>query len=134
MYCPNDDCPDFQKHGVRGEYREGITHCPKCGAPLHTGSPTAKPDLPVTFQQVSGEFAGPLVQVAAFQTEHEADLAVSYLESQGVDAIRASDDCGGAHPGIGFSTRSRVLVPEELAHEAARLLSDATEDRQQDGA
>jgi len=34
MYCPNDECPEFVAYHVRGEYREEIATCPRCGAQL----------------------------------------------------------------------------------------------------
>lgn len=126
MYCPNDQCPDFLTYGLRGEYREGITTCPRCGTGLLPGAPPVAPGASVPSQQATRHGAGTLVQVASFLTENEADLAVSFLASQGIDAVRRSDDCAGVHPGLAFSTQVRVLVPEEDADDAAELLSEAT--------
>lgn len=135
MYCPNDECPDFVRYGLRGEYLEPATTCPKCGTTLLPGSPpgtSEPPNAPSAPEPTVDEATGPFVTVASFLTEHEADLAISYLASNGIRALRRSDDCGGAHPGIGFSNRSWVLVPEEDADEAAALLDDAAPEEPQD--
>lgn len=34
MYCPNLDCPDYEKNGFPGEYVEDISKCPYCGSAL----------------------------------------------------------------------------------------------------
>ncbi len=128
MYCPNDECPDFVRYSLRGEYLEPALICPKCGTKLLPGSPPGTENPPSTAgapEPTLDEGTGPFVKVASFLTEHDADLAISYLAANGIRAFRRSDDCGGAHPGIGFSNRSWVLVPEEDADEAADLLDDA---------
>ena len=134
MYCPNDDCPDFLKYGLRGEYRESLTTCPKCGAHLLPGSPLSDPGIPEPVQQDAPGFSGPIVRVAAFLTQHEADLACSFLASQGIDAMVSSDNCGGLRPELGFATNSRVLVPGHQADEAAQLLSEAVLEGDDSGA
>lgn len=134
MYCPNDDCPDFLKYGLRGEYRDSLTSCPKCGAQLLRGAPPSEPALPVPTQQDVPGFAAPLVQVAAFLSQHEADLAVSYLVSQGIDAMVSSDNCGGVRPELGFATNSRVLVPTDQADEAAARLNEVLREGEDGGA
>ena len=134
MYCPNDDCPDFLKYGLRGEYRESFTNCPKCGAQLLPGSPSSDPGTPAPVEQNASGFSGPIVQVAAFLTQQEADLACSFLTSQGIDAMVSSDNCGGLRPELGFANNSRLLVPEHQADEAAQLLSEAVLEGDDSGA
>ena len=34
MICPNPECPDVQRTGNPGRYRQGFTHCAKCDAAL----------------------------------------------------------------------------------------------------
>jgi len=34
MWCPNQECSDAIENGSPGEFREGITNCPLCGASL----------------------------------------------------------------------------------------------------
>lgn len=116
MYCPNDDCPDFVAYGVRGEYRDGVTTCPKCKALLLSGSPA-------TLHQPERGEGEPLVPVGSFEYEHEANLAVSFLAANGILAIIASDDCGRTDPILGVVTGGlHLMVPESRAEEAVGLL------------
>ena len=123
MYCPNPECLDFVEDGVRGEYVDTVTVCPKCGTRLVAGPP---PDE-------SSEGAGPggigreddpLVEVASFGYRQDAELAVSYLVARGLDAVELADDVGGVNPGVGFGTGTRVLVPTSRVAEALALLEE----------
>jgi len=116
VYCPNDECPDFITFGVRGEYREGLTTCPKCKGLLRRGGP------PTAAEPTVAE-GRPLVAIASFEFEHQASLAVSFLASKGVVAVIAADDCGRIDPILGIVTGGiRVKVPEDQAQEASALL------------
>ena len=69
------------------------------------------------------EGAGPLTPVASFQYPHQAEVAVSFLESNGIAALVSGDDCGRVDPILGTVTGGvRVLVRESRAHEALSLL------------
>lgn len=64
-----------------------------------------------------------LIEVQAFGTQMEADLAKSMLESAGIDAMIQADRAGGmrdhlAWSGFGF----KILVREEDAASARQLL------------
>jgi hypothetical protein len=65
------------------------------------------------------------VVVASYNFRHEADLVKTYLSSEGIEIFESSDDCGGADPGLGFGTRTRVLVPASQAERAIALLKKA---------
>lgn len=117
MYCPNDECPDYVACGIRGEYRDGLTTCPRCNATLLPGSP------PVSAEP---EFTGAdrLVPIASFEYEHQANVAISFLAANGIAAIVASDDCGRTNPILGIVTGGvRVMVHESQAREAIDLLT-----------
>ena len=148
MYCPNDECPDFVAYGVRGEYREGIATCPRCGAHLLPGSPAAvskssakagerdsaelQPEGAASRREPRLEDRERFVPVAKYDFEHEANVAVSFLASAGIDAIVTGDDCGRTDPILGFVTGGlRLMVPESQAQKAAELLesSRATEEQ-----
>lgn len=65
-----------------------------------------------------------LVEVQAFGTQVEADLAKSMLDSAGIDAMIQADRVGGmrdhlAWSGFGF----KILVREEDAASARELLT-----------
>jgi len=62
------------------------------------------------------------VVVASYNFRYEADLVKTYLSANGIDIVESSDDCGGADPGLGFGTRTRVLVPASQAKRAVALL------------
>jgi hypothetical protein len=64
-----------------------------------------------------------LVEVQAFGTQMEADLAKSMLDSAGIDSMIQADRAGGmrdhlAWSGFGF----KILVREEDAEAARQLL------------
>ena len=67
MYCTDLQCPDFLQWGVHGEYRQGITVCPKCGATLVTERPepgrVGEAEEPVATELPS--LPGPLVTLAS---------------------------------------------------------------------
>jgi hypothetical protein len=116
MYCPNDDCSDFVANGIRGEYREGLTNCPRCNAALLPGSPPARVD-----PEVVG--AERLVPIASFAFEYQANVAIAFLASNGIFAIVGADDCGRNDSILGAATGGlHVLVRESQAQEAAQLL------------
>ena len=123
MFCPNRECVDFQETGEPGEYREGIVVCPKCETRLVTERP-APPEAEAAEPEEAGEepVAGPLVAVATFNYHQDADLAVSMLRANGVQAVTLADDCGTTYPSIGFGSRNRVMVPEGQAKLAVALL------------
>ncbi len=51
MYCPNPECPDLVEGGVRGEYVEGISVCPRCGTGLVEAAALDLTDAWQGFQQ-----------------------------------------------------------------------------------
>lgn len=127
MYCPNPECLDFVEDGVRGEYVDTVSVCPKCGTRLVAGPP---PDEPRGGAKAAGENAAgrendPLVEVASFGYRQDAELAVSYLVARGLDAVELADDVGGVNTGVGFATGARVLVPTSRVGEALALLDEA---------
>ena len=124
MFCPNLECPDLKESGIAGEYVEGTTVCPKCGARLENKPPALKAaaeDAP-GFPEPLEHSGGPLMTVASFNYRHEADLVLSMLLARGIDAVTFSDDCGGVDPRVGFGTRTRVVVSESQAAAALALI------------
>jgi hypothetical protein len=127
MYCTNPECPDFLQSGIHGEYREGLTVCPKCDAPLVPERP--HPPASEVPEGLVGlalpPLPGPLVALASFNFRQDADLVVSMLLANGVNAVVACDDCGALDPGLGFGTRARVLVAASQVEVASALLAQA---------
>jgi len=123
-FCPNRECVDFHQTGEPGEYREGVVVCPKCGIHLvveRPVPPAAEPAVP----EGAGEdqVAGPLVAVATFELEHQANLAASFLASNGIVVLIAADDCGRTDPILGIVTGGlRLMVSESQAKLALALL------------
>jgi Putative prokaryotic signal transducing protein len=64
----------------------------------------------------------PMVQIAAFPTRSDAELAQSALAAAGIQSEVASDDAGGAYP-FDFSGGARLLVAEADAEDAAAILA-----------
>ena len=136
MYCANLQCPDFLECGIHAEYRDGITACQTCGASLVPEKP--QPTSAVSYEEpIAHELPplpGPLVTVAAFNYRQDADLVVSMLVASGINAIVAGDDCGSFDPGLGFGTRSRVLVDASQLEAATALLEQEAPEGEPGGA
>jgi hypothetical protein len=56
------------------------------------------------------------------------------LLANGIDAIVAGDDCGSVDPGLGFGTRSRVLVDGSEFEAASALLEQSGSESESGGA
>ncbi|NNF08030.1 MAG: hypothetical protein HKN21_14800 [Candidatus Eisenbacteria bacterium] len=67
------------------------------------------------------------VVVATFAGEIEAELAKGSLEAAGIEATIAKDDCGGMRPELQFSGGVSLLVHQNVAEEARRILTTPSE-------
>ena len=65
-----------------------------------------------------------LICVKTYLNKHEAELAKGFLESQGIEAMVSSDDCGGARPSMTFLTGAKLLVKESDRDKALGVLDD----------
>lgn len=65
----------------------------------------------------------PLVCIATFPSEQEAEMARMLLETNGMDAFIATDDCGSWEPWLQNSLGVRVLVGRADAGFANELLN-----------
>jgi hypothetical protein len=65
----------------------------------------------------------PLVVVRTFGTTIDAHLAHSALEAAGIDSMIRPDDCGGTKPSLEQTAGVDVLVRQEDASEAERILT-----------
>jgi Putative prokaryotic signal transducing protein len=64
-----------------------------------------------------------MIQVGAYPTRSDAELAQTVLTAAGIRSVVVSDDAGGAYP-FDLSGAARLLVDEADAEDAAALLSD----------
>ncbi len=62
-----------------------------------------------------------MIEVAAFSTRSDAELAQGALAAAGVDSVIASDDAGGAYP-FDLGAGARLLVADADAEAAAAIL------------
>jgi hypothetical protein len=62
------------------------------------------------------------VELTAFQSEQEAQLASSRLRAAGIPSSLSKDDAGGMEPQLQLSRTVRLLVPPDRAKEARRVL------------
>jgi hypothetical protein len=86
---------------------------------------------------MSSEHPDDAVVVATFPNEYEADLAVSWLEAEGVASVVIADDAGGAYPMLQMERGVKVLVTPENADRAREILAgaaDRADDRSDDPA
>ena len=67
-----------------------------------------------------------MIEVGAYPTRSEAELAQGALAAAGIASEIAADDAGGAYP-FDLSGGARLLVDEADAADAAAFLSGGTE-------
>lgn len=65
---------------------------------------------------------GGIVVLRTFASEHEAHLAATILEANGIPAQVFADTAGGAYPSIALVFPVRLLVREEDADTAREIL------------
>ena len=133
MFCPNRECPDFVESHIHGEYVDGVTVCPICGAALveevaavrHAAPrheiqldavPETEPVAPVAEQ---------VVAVAAFDTHDDAGPALDLLAANGVVVVEFLDDGRDFEDQSEWATCTRLLVPESQAAFAKRLITES---------
>jgi hypothetical protein len=66
-----------------------------------------------------------VVVVARFHYRHEAELALGYLESAGINAALFMDDAGGSQVGMAFVRPGRLVVGLEDWTDAVEVLEGA---------
>jgi hypothetical protein len=64
-----------------------------------------------------------MIEVGAYPTRSDAELAQAALAAAGIPSVIAADDAGGAYP-FDFSGAARLLVEEADAEDAATVLSE----------
>jgi len=84
-----------------------------------TGSTKGNTDV-----KSSDELTEELVVVASFNFRQDADLAMTFLIAKEIEVFESPDDCGGWDPGLGFGTRTRLLVNKSNAAKAIALLDE----------
>ena len=62
-----------------------------------------------------------MVEVGAFPTRSDAELAQTALTAAGIGSVIAADDAGGAYP-FALAGAARLLVDEADAEDAAAIL------------
>jgi hypothetical protein len=117
VFCPNPECPDFRDTGVHGEYVDTIWQCPVCGARLVHELPLEEPphggdetELTGFEPGLTGSEVESLVPVGTFLNRQDAELAHSFLTTNGITA---------------FVSRGKLLVPESRLQDAMALLEEA---------
>jgi Putative prokaryotic signal transducing protein len=65
-----------------------------------------------------------ILEIAAYPSTFDADVAIAHLASEGIEAFLASDDAGGAFPSMtGIGGGARVLVRSADADAARAALA-----------
>jgi Putative prokaryotic signal transducing protein len=70
-----------------------------------------------------------MIQVGAYPTRSDAELAQTALAAAGIPSLVAADDAGGAYP-FDLTGAARLLVDEADAEDAAEVLSGRPPERQ----
>jgi hypothetical protein len=63
-----------------------------------------------------------MIEIGAYATRSDAEIAQSALAAAGIDSVVESDDAGGAYP-FDLSGGARLLVDEPDAKAAAQVLA-----------
>jgi hypothetical protein len=69
-----------------------------------------------------GEGFRQMIEVGAFPTRNDAELAQSALAAAGIQSLLEADDAGGAYP-FDLTGGARLLVDEADAESAAAVLA-----------
>ena len=64
-----------------------------------------------------------MIQVGAYPTRSDAELAQTVLAAAGIPSLVTADDAGGAYP-FDLTGGARLLVDEANAEDAAEVLSE----------
>jgi Putative prokaryotic signal transducing protein len=67
--------------------------------------------------------ASSMVEVGAYPTRSDAELAQAELAAAGIPSVVSADDAGGAYPFV-LAGAARLLVDESDAEDAAAVLAD----------
>jgi hypothetical protein len=108
MFCPK----------CKTEYREGFSKCADCDVDLI-------PELPPDSEQEPSEEYLDLINIKTYSSRHDAELAKSFLASNGVHAVVIGDDYGGIHPALSFSTGVQLLVKEKDVQKTKKIFHKA---------
>jgi hypothetical protein len=65
------------------------------------------------------------VVIATFSNEYEANLAVSWLDAEGIETVLLADDAGGVLPMLQPSRGVKLLVSIENEARAREILESA---------
>ena len=128
MYCPNPNCPDFVETGEPGEYNEGVAKCAKCGTWLVPYVPSELLSKQPTQEAPWGAGAAPdedLVVAASFARRQDADLAMSFLQANGIDVMELAPGSKSSYSDLTFRAGWRLLVRASQLEDARALLADA---------
>lgn len=72
-----------------------------------------------------------MVEVGAFTTRSDAELAQTALTAAGIASVIAADDAGGAYP-FALAGAARLLVDEADAEDAAAILFERPHPHQEE--
>lgn len=73
-----------------------------------------------------------LVCIKTFLNRYEAEIAKGLLESRGIEVILSADDAGGMQPQLTFTRGVRLIVKEEEAEAALKILEEQEEGREEE--
>lgn len=71
----------------------------------------------------AGEPNVELVTIRSFDSEAEAELAKTKLESAGIKSFLSGDDCGGLRPAMTFTNGIKLVVRAEDAVRVGEILN-----------
>ena len=133
-YCPNQECPHFERTGDFSEYNDSITTCADCGTALQSEKPIYEREYyesdfmgnPIEFS--AEEFDSPLVVIETFTDTSLAYIAKAQIETAGIPAVMKDDGVVSMDWMLSNAVGGvKLLVPTSRAKEAYNLLHNDSE-------
>ncbi len=99
----------------KAEYRPGFDRCSDCQIDLVDELPVEENHVPNLNIK--------LVKIATFSSMPEADLALSYLENEGIECNIVRDTASGWRSELAFIRGIDIVVSEENASRATEIIN-----------
>jgi hypothetical protein len=96
--------------------------CSECNSPVKEEDiicPNCRANL---AEIIDKDIDDGIVTVRTYSSEIEAQMAISHLISNNIDAIISRDDSGGMRPHLQYSTGVRILVNKSDYEKAVEIL------------
>ena len=113
-HCPNPDCAGLARDGVVAEFRDTVSRCLDCGAPLAPGERPAAVELATEYVE--------LVTIFIAADFSQGQLVAGAIETAGIPVFLKGEHLVGAVGELPTTvSQLEVQVPIERAEEAREI-------------